>query len=553
MVRTRGGRCGVSLWAVWPGIGVAVLLAAGCGGGGGGGGGSAAPLTVVSQSPATGAAEVAVSSAVTLAFTSELDPATVDASKVALRFDPGWGEETVPVDVLVNGNVLTVKPKYPLEYNVTYTARVGVGAAADVHGQALDHDVEWTFSTETRNLLATGGGPIDESVILLSAPDIYLREAGAPPVGGYEYDGAPPTSAGDFVVDVGETKIMDGADLNGGNYSNFYVKGTLVITGTSNVEIIASSTLFVPGRIVVDTSSPILLTFRGAGDVNIPGTIDLSARTDSSDASRLEFLGINSSNITRFRLDGVIDLSSYNGKGGEVLISGVRADAIVAGTIDVRSYHGASGRIRVFNDPNSRVIIRGGGIANDGRSGDSPTDGGWVEIIADNLIDVGEGTTISANGGVSTTAAGGAGGRVDLNGSEQNGFGTDLNELVVAGVVTANGGAGTTRGAGGEVHLDENDYDPSFTVEAVDNTNWVEAVLSGRIEALGPGGKVRFHAMAASGGYSFRITDTATVQAPEGTLVRQENATTVTIENGATVTDGDGDADNDGSPVDLIP
>lgn len=108
------------------------------------------PPTVVSTNPADGATGVSTAANIAATFSEAIDELTLDEN-VAL-FDG-----TTPVDATVTYDdstaVVTIDPESPLALDTTYTVRIS-GGVADVAGNPLGSDVEWSFTT------ADSGGPV---------------------------------------------------------------------------------------------------------------------------------------------------------------------------------------------------------------------------------------------------------------------------------------------------------------------------------------------------------------------------------------------------------
>ncbi len=102
------------------------------------------PPTVTSVTPADGAVDVALGSAITATFSEAMDEASVVANFVLLD----GGGTAVPATVGYDGssNVATLTPTDPLIPSVTYTGVVGIGAT-DPSGNPLAGDVSWSFAT----------------------------------------------------------------------------------------------------------------------------------------------------------------------------------------------------------------------------------------------------------------------------------------------------------------------------------------------------------------------------------------------------------------------
>jgi Domain of unknown function (DUF4082)/Bacterial Ig-like domain len=114
------------------------------------GGADATPPTVVSVTPAAGAAGVNTGTTVTATFSEPMDPATINASTVELR-DPGNTLVAGLVEYNPTTRAATMTPTSALAAGTTYTATVRGGASdprvKDVAGNALASSFSWSFTT----------------------------------------------------------------------------------------------------------------------------------------------------------------------------------------------------------------------------------------------------------------------------------------------------------------------------------------------------------------------------------------------------------------------
>ena len=112
-----------------------------------GAGGDTTPPTVTAQSPAPGATGVAVGVSPTATFSEAMNAGTLTMSTFTLVKQG----TTTPVAATVSytGQVATLDPSVSLEAGATYTASVkgGPSGVADVAGNRLASDVDWTFTT----------------------------------------------------------------------------------------------------------------------------------------------------------------------------------------------------------------------------------------------------------------------------------------------------------------------------------------------------------------------------------------------------------------------
>ena len=110
--------------------------------------GDTRPPQVSATSPASGANGVSATGSITATFDEPMNPATVNAGSFVLKDDAGN-----PVAASVSFDPATRKatltPQQPLGYGKTYTATVKSGTAgvADLAGNRLAADHNWSFST----------------------------------------------------------------------------------------------------------------------------------------------------------------------------------------------------------------------------------------------------------------------------------------------------------------------------------------------------------------------------------------------------------------------
>lgn len=98
----------------------------------------ATPPSVASTSPANGATNAAIGTAISVVFSDAMDATTLNAS----TFTVGGVSGTISA----SGTTATFTPSSPLAYNTTYTATITTGARATT-GIALASNMTWTFTT----------------------------------------------------------------------------------------------------------------------------------------------------------------------------------------------------------------------------------------------------------------------------------------------------------------------------------------------------------------------------------------------------------------------
>ncbi|MCP4112726.1 MAG: Ig-like domain-containing protein [Desulfobacteraceae bacterium] len=101
--------------------------------------------TVVSTSPADGAADVPVSAVITVTFSEAMDASTINSTTFFVRTGTGYNVQTVAGTISLNGATATFTPA-SLDYGKKYTATV-TGNAKDLNGNPLQTDYIWSFTT----------------------------------------------------------------------------------------------------------------------------------------------------------------------------------------------------------------------------------------------------------------------------------------------------------------------------------------------------------------------------------------------------------------------
>ena len=106
--------------------------------------------SILTKTPANLATGVAINGSISVSFTEEIDPSTIDSSK----FYVSTGGTAADGSVVVDGRTATFNPSSSLSEGVTYTATVK-GTVADLAGNELGSDYTWTFTT------ASGANAVD--------------------------------------------------------------------------------------------------------------------------------------------------------------------------------------------------------------------------------------------------------------------------------------------------------------------------------------------------------------------------------------------------------
>ena len=101
------------------------------------------PPTVTGQSPTPGATNVPVGTVVTATFSKPMNPATIKGSTMQLQDS---SSNVIPAAVTYANNTATLTPNAPLAATTQYQVTVA-GAVADLSGNLLGTNVNWTFTT----------------------------------------------------------------------------------------------------------------------------------------------------------------------------------------------------------------------------------------------------------------------------------------------------------------------------------------------------------------------------------------------------------------------
>ena len=131
------------------------------------------PPSVVSVAPGDGATGVAVSVHPVAIFSESLDPLTVDANRVLLSGPGGQ----VPGSVSLNGGTITFTPSSSLDYSTTYTMTLEGGefGIADIAGNPLVSDYQWTFTTSDPPPPPPTEGPGGPVLVISSTVNPFSR------------------------------------------------------------------------------------------------------------------------------------------------------------------------------------------------------------------------------------------------------------------------------------------------------------------------------------------------------------------------------------------
>lgn len=114
----------------------------------------------ISTMPSSGAANVAVDSAVSAKFSSAVDASSVTTGTFTLT----KGSASVGGTVSVSGDTATFTPSAHLEANATYTAWLAASVKG-MNGKSLSTDYSWTFTT------SASGDVTPPTITAISPPD----------------------------------------------------------------------------------------------------------------------------------------------------------------------------------------------------------------------------------------------------------------------------------------------------------------------------------------------------------------------------------------------
>ncbi len=206
---------------------------------------AAAPPSVTSVTPASGATGVAVTTTVSATFSEPLAPATVNGSTFGLR-DGAGNAVSGTVSWNSGTNTAVFQPTSPLATSTTYTATVKGGASGvtDAGGTPMAADFSWTFTTQ-----AGGSG------------STTIWAGGGSPASVNEYDGQ------ELELGVKFRSSQDGYV----SAIRFY-KGNLD-TGTH------TASLWTSGGTRLATASFVAETSSGWQEVTLPSAVAISANT----------------------------------------------------------------------------------------------------------------------------------------------------------------------------------------------------------------------------------------------------------------------------------
>lgn len=125
----------------------------GCGGGcGGGGGGDTTPPTVISTIPSSGAANVAVTSAINVTFSETMTSSTVNTTTfIVTKTSDG---SSVTGAVTGSGVTYTFTPSSSLDVSTNYTVTITTGVK-DSAGNSMSSSYTWNFTTSATTTDAT--------------------------------------------------------------------------------------------------------------------------------------------------------------------------------------------------------------------------------------------------------------------------------------------------------------------------------------------------------------------------------------------------------------
>ena len=103
--------------------------------------------TVVSVSPSAGSLDVGPSTLVTATFSEPMDAATITGTTFQLAVASSGAPVVAEISYNAETRTATLGPSTSLEPDTTYTATVFSGGPADLSGNTLTADVDWSFTT----------------------------------------------------------------------------------------------------------------------------------------------------------------------------------------------------------------------------------------------------------------------------------------------------------------------------------------------------------------------------------------------------------------------
>jgi putative cell wall-binding protein/methionine-rich copper-binding protein CopC len=102
-------------------------------------------LEVVSTDPVSDATDIPVGKTINVTFNGNV---TADFSKISVSYSNSGGEQaTAECSYSVNGNVISIEPKLPLQHNTTYKVHIPCGAVQNQSGKPLASDYSFSFTT----------------------------------------------------------------------------------------------------------------------------------------------------------------------------------------------------------------------------------------------------------------------------------------------------------------------------------------------------------------------------------------------------------------------
>lgn len=210
------------------------------------------PLELLSQSPATAALDVTLSTSIVVAFNDLVDPATVQASSFRLRAVGAFSD--VPAFVSVSGSRMTLQPNGLLDPKTNYQVTLAA-SVADLSGNSLGSDVTWTFTTSWLNIVDSTS--VDFSLGTLSGAAITAD------------------ADGEVSLSPQASESFSGSSLPSGWSSTPWNAGgsTTISGGMTNVNgaLLATTTFFQPGSTAEFTAR-----FSGAAYQHLGWGVDLN-------------------------------------------------------------------------------------------------------------------------------------------------------------------------------------------------------------------------------------------------------------------------------------
>ena len=267
--------------------------------------------TVISSDPVDNATNVVLNKIVTVKFSEEMDPSTLNAT----TFTIDQGTTPVAGTVSYSGTTASFKPSAVLTSNTVYTGTITNGAE-DISGLALEADYEWTFTTTTGTTLAPtviSTNPANNAV------DVEFNKIITATFS--EEMESSTINSSSFTLKDGET-IVDGDVSYSGVIATFtptsnLTAGTvytaMISTEAENLDGIALAGNTVWGFTTGDESDDVDPTVTSTDPLNDATNVERNIIVEATFSEEMDPLTINTSTFTleqgSTEVDGVVDYS----------------------------------------------------------------------------------------------------------------------------------------------------------------------------------------------------------------------------------------------------